>query len=673
MSEPEFRRFLVVEDSPSDAALVKAMLAEAFSPGFACTVETTLARACVTLAANPSPECIVVDLGLPDSQGLETLDAILAAAPNAAVIVLTGLDEEVLGRSAIQRGAQEFLSKNAIDPRALGRAVRYAIERKHAVEEGRRLLRRQELVANLGLAALNGDTSVLEGAAQLVVGELGTQMCVVLEATPDNTFTVRACVGWLDEALGDVRIPAEVVGFVSYTFRSGKPAQVSNIAEETRFSLAPALVALGAESGVSVVVMNGRGAWGVIATLDSEPREFSVADVSFLQQVANVAGASLQNEAVVAEMVATLEVKTRFIENVTHELCTPMNGVIGLADTLTLDESNPTMRLNVLALRSSALHLMDVIDDVTDFAALNGGEVSLESIEFDLSATAQRVVGAVAPLAEAKQLDLTLAVSPTTPRRVHGDRRHLGRVLAALLDNAVKFTTSGSVALRVTPTTGDRIRFDVVDTGIGIDEGAADLFGAFVQADTSSTRRGGGLGLGLAICWRLSELMGATLEVDSKPGRGSTFSLELALPSESAEQPDNDTPAGRLHVLVVDDVNVNRLVVRRLLERLGHSVDEACDGVDAVAAVASTRYDVVFMDCLMPEMDGYTATREIRALDGPEAATPIIALTALSDACEKCMQAGMNDFLTKPVNNDSIRAALRRTLGQRREAIQVGT
>ncbi|MDP1792907.1 MAG: response regulator [Acidimicrobiales bacterium] len=658
------REVLVVEDSPSDAALVQAMIADSSSGRFVCTVETSLKDALASLARSPSTECVLLDLGLPDSQGIETLDAIIAAAPNSAVIVLTGRAEEALGQLAIHHGAQDFLSKNAIDPRSLRRAMRYAIERKSAAEVTRQLLRRQSLVAELGLEALNSEVSVLEKAAQLVVSELGTKVCAVMEVggAAADTLKFRARVGWPESLPLAVEVPIEAGESLGYAIRSRIPVQFANAATETRFYLAPEVVATGAMSGLVLVVLRNQDAWGLLATFDTEPRDFSEADQSFFQQVVNVVAAAVQQENVLAEMAAAIEMKTRFIENVSHELRTPMNGVLGLADSFARDESDPAKRLHALTLWESANHLMEIIDEVTDFAALNGGKVSVEVVDFDLNATVERVVGVASRLAAAKNLRVTLDVSPRASRWVRGDRRHIRRVLAELLDNAVKFTNTGYIALRIAPTTGDRVRFEVVDTGVGVGDQATDIFAAFDREDTSSTRRVGGLGLGLAICSRLAELMGATLGVDSKPGRGSTFSFELPLPSVHGEQRTVGVSSPAMRVLVVDDINVNRLVARRVLERLGHRVDDAPGGAEAVAAVEATRYDVVFMDLLMPEMDGYTATAQIRALSGPAAATPIIAVTALSDSRERCMKAGMNGFVTKPVNRDVMHAALQRTL-----------
>jgi CheY-like chemotaxis protein/HPt (histidine-containing phosphotransfer) domain-containing protein len=276
----------------------------------------------------------------------------------------------------------------------------------------------------------------------------------------------------------------------------------------------------------------------------------------------------------------------------------------------------------------------------------------------------------------------------------------LGQVVTNLCDNAIKFTDAGSVGLRVSVAGGPeaplkapdqiRVRFEVTDSGIGIDASArGSLLDPFTQADASTTRRFGGTGLGLAISRQLVDLMGGTFDFRSRVGEGSTFWFEVALPSVVAPLVSSDTtpeagpdgsarapasPDHRPRVLVVEDSKVNQLVTLGLLEQLGYDVDLAINGLEAVEAAASGRYDAILMDCLMPVMDGYEATARIRALPGAAHSTPIVALTAsaMSDDRTRCLEAGMDDYVSKPLDPPALAAALARCRATRPRLTPIG-
>jgi CheY-like chemotaxis protein/anti-sigma regulatory factor (Ser/Thr protein kinase) len=287
-----------------------------------------------------------------------------------------------------------------------------------------------------------------------------------------------------------------------------------------------------------------------------------------------------------------------------------------------------------------------------------------------------------------KGLRLTLDVARGVPGWVRGDSVRLRQVLVNLVGNAIKFTERGGVDLLINRARSGRLRFAVRDTGIGIDPSSkARLLEPFTQADTSTTRRFGGTGLGLAICHQLVQLMGGSLDFTSSPGEGTTFRFELELPAAASgaaprrapgrEQGDvrgNRTSAShpssrpappegeRACILLVDDSEINRIVGRGLLESLGYEVETVSSGAAALDVLRDGRYAAVLMDCLMPEMDGYEATRRIRALDGPERHIPIVALTAAAMAGdrERCLAAGMDDYVSKPLDLDLLDAALAR-------------
>ena len=354
-------------------------------------------------------------------------------------------------------------------------------------------------------------------------------------------------------------------------------------------------------------------------------------------------------------------VKTDLLATVSHELRTPLAAIAGMADLLLDTKLDDTQRTQARTVRAAAATLVVLVDDLLEASRLEAGRVTLHEAPCNVGAIAASVVELLAVRARDKGLALTLDVAPGIPRVV-ADSERLARVLTNLVDNALKFTPSGSVSMRVhaEPVDAERVRVvvDVVDTGIGIaaDKQAA-IFERFTQADSSTTRRYGGTGLGLAIASDLLALMGGAIGVRSEVGRGSTFTASLVL-RVAAPAPSLD---GK-RVLLAEDNVVNQQVAVHLLTSLGCSVDVAKDGNEAVAMAKGGRYDVVLMDCHMPEMDGYRAAAAIRAHAGQ--ALPILALTAggSPEDIRRARDAGMDAFLQKPIDVDGIRDSLGRVV-----------
>jgi CheY-like chemotaxis protein len=334
-------------------------------------------------------------------------------------------------------------------------------------------------------------------------------------------------------------------------------------------------------------------------------------------------------------------------------------------------ELDATQRAQLLALRDSGQSLLGLLNDILDFSKIEAGKLELEDADFDLIAAVKSVAGTISAQAQTKGLAVRVDLDAGVPAWVRGDSLRLRQVLLNLAGNAVKFTEHGSVAIAVSTAGDRRLRFQVTDTGIGIEPGArATLLDPFSQADSSTTRRFGGTGLGLAICAQLVGLMQGSIDFDSTPGQGSTFWFDVPLPAAEAPaapaipvapaQPK--VPAVPIRVLLADDAHINRLVGVAMLERLGCQVDVVANGAEAVDAVLGTHYDVVLMDCLMPVMDGYEATARIRTLEDGRRRTPIIALTAsaMVGDREKCLAAGMDDYLAKPLDRSALAAVVAR-------------
>lgn len=367
--------------------------------------------------------------------------------------------------------------------------------------------------------------------------------------------------------------------------------------------------------------------------------------------------------------------KSQFLATISHEIRTPMNGILGATQLLlSMNLTGTQHRFAETAYRSSSA-LLAIIDDILDLSRIEAGKLVLKHAAFDLPTLLHDVADLMIASTRDKALELVRDLPPGLPEQVVGDAARLRQILLNLLGNAVKFTHQGSVTLRVhlpqPPADGRRLqlRVEVIDTGIGIPEPQlAHIFDRFTQVDASTTRRYGGSGLGLTIVKELVQLMQGELGVTSQPGEGSTFWFSVALElADSLQQPPapaptpGAVPAGR--VLLAEDNDVNQLILESMLRELGCTVDVAHNGVAACQAAGAQRYDLIFMDCHMPGMDGFDATRCIReqeTMNGRR--TPIVALTAaaLPDDRDACMAAGMDDFLSKPVELGQLSAALAR-------------
>lgn len=366
------------------------------------------------------------------------------------------------------------------------------------------------------------------------------------------------------------------------------------------------------------------------------------------------------------------KMKSNFLANMSHEIRTPMNGLLGFLQLLEDTNLTEQQKIFITNAQKSSEFLLSIINEILDFSKIEAGKLKIDNISFDLRYLVEDVILMNVPCGQKKGLSLNSLIDPAIPSRVFGDSSKVKQILNNLISNAIKFTKEGMITIHVKQILREDdkllLNFEVKDTGIGIPEDKLNLiFESFMQADASTTRKYGGTGLGLTISQKLAELMGGQISVKSKLNEGSIFTLELSFQVDESQdinsKSDNSINITKenkfdenIKILIVEDTDLNCKFISTFLENIGLSCEVVFDGEHAVEAFKTKKYDLILMDCQMPTMDGYEATREIRKIEDGASRTPIIAMTAniMNIDREKCYEAGMDDYISKPINTNEL-------------------
>ena len=700
------KKILAIDDDAAILGVIRRSLEGAgYEVATACSGREGLVK-----FASTNPDLVLTDLRMPDMDGLDVLCQLGETSPDTPVIVVSGQGSVADVVKVLRLGAWDYLVKPFADLAEVGRAAERCLDRAQLRRESRayqahieQLVRERTRDLDRELAERTRVEEVLraERLRYEQVVELIADVVWTYEADTKGRFAAAYIAPSVDRLL---QLPKGTVGNDFGRFFSRiHPEDVGRV----QAAMAEALRERPALAEVDYRVSTGRGEerwFRSRGTVHPKPTGNVVlygitSDVTEQRRAEESLRAS---EAMAVELAKEAqeasEAKSRFMANVSHELRTPMNGVIGFAQLLACTPLDNEQKFLLDTLSKSGHALLRVINDILDFSRIEAGRLKIADADFDLRALMEDFASTVALQAFEKKLQFGCSIAPEVPLALRGDPERIRQVMANLVGNAIKFTDRGEVAvtvglgdanaLRGGDAEGDAaaierenevvLEFGVRDTGIGIPaDKLGTIFERFEQVDGSYTRRFGGTGLGLSISRALARLMGGEIFVESEPGAGSTFRLVVPLGVREERGGGRKAAAGAVRVrksrgsaLIVEDNPVNQLAAELMLKELGIPADTACNGAEALAAMGKTAYDVVFMDVQMPVMDGIEAIRQIRAGGWAtgETATkptvPVIAMTAyaMQGDRERFLEAGMDDYVAKPVSLSDLTAVLDRWL-----------
>lgn len=584
-------------------------------------------------------DCILLDYQLPGIDGLNLLKLFRGLNILSPIAIITSHGDERVAVEMIKNGAFDYFPKSDITPEFLSRLILAAIRLKKA-EESKLEAERKNLDTALRLKA------VIDSANQSIFAiDRNYRYLAFNQAHKETMKRLRGIdieVG--QDAFKGVLLTKETISNYDLPF-SGVHHRtvyksVDNLYYETSYN--PIFDESGNVTGVAVYAAN------------------------ITDQV------NAENDLKRAKMLAenAVKIKSDFLSNMSHEIRTPMNAIIGMSDLLLEKTTEPESLEYVKSIKYSADNLLVIINDILDFSKIEAGKIVFENIDFNVHERLQELKKTFKHKAGEKGIILDVVVDDSVPTMLKGDPYRLNQILFNLVGNSIKFTSKGSIIIRVTCLSASEskriIQFKVADTGIGIPAAKlSSIFESFTQAYTDTTRKFGGTGLGLAITKNLTELQNGKIELESELGLGTTFTVEIPFNVSTAAIKYNSDPSinnnknlDQLRILVVEDNVMNQFVAKQILSKWNAEITIADNGKTAVEKLSTNIFDIVLMDLQMPEMSGYEATAFIRSKNttvlNPN--IPIIALTAdaFAETKRRVLEAGMNDFVTKPFNQEEL-------------------
>ena len=615
-------KILLIEDNPGDARLVELLLMDTDLSECEITNATSLAGGMEHLEKGGDYIAILLDLTLPDSRGFETLEQLISKYPDNNVIVLTGLSDKSLGVNAVKAGAQDFLVKGAFEAEQLAKTLRYSIERRSALKR----LEETQRIASIGnweFNVANGEVSASSEVFRLF-GLKPRKTIILHEVLKDPHHPFHQLTGWHDVARNtgifkeDVQIK-KLDGTLRYAFIQCKLRRPSQ---------------------------NEYQIHGIIQ------------DVTEAKQAEE-----MRKARDVAERSAKM--KESFIASISHEMRTPMNAILGMSNLVIQTDLSPEQYKYIHSIQQSSEILLGIINDILEISTLENGKIIFDNKPFDLNVLLDNLMDVMQYKATEKQLEFKFDIAPDVPKVLLGDKLRLNQVLYNLVGNAVKFTDTGHVHIRISKVGQEgnmcNLKFEVEDTGIGIPEDKLnDVFGTFTRIRTKD-RIFEGTGLGLSIAKNIVYQRNGNIGVTSELGKGSVFFFEIGFEISDAVL-DTNAPVNNdnieleldrpLNLLLVEDHKMNQLVARKTLEKKyeGLTLTIADNGQIAVDLLKDNEYDIVLMDIQMPVMDGYEAVAFVREQLPQRNNVPILAMTAHAHISkdEKFKEYGFDDFVLKP-------------------------
>jgi signal transduction histidine kinase len=638
-------KLLVLDDDAVDRLQLKRALK---SSGFSYQLtECEDPRSIVEIVLATSFDCIFLDYMLPGVNGLHLVKKIREAGVKTPIVITTSHGNESIAVDLMKSGASDYVIKHEINSESITHIIRNAL-RIREIEKERERAEKALKISESRLAEAQRIAKIGNWEFDMTVNEVywSPEVYKIFELNPAEFIpTIENYLNYIASEDRDI-----VIGKTKEAIQ-GRPFNVD-------FQIVTPAGVKHANSQGYALMGEDKVTKKLIGTLqDITERKLAEQEIQKARELSE----------------SSMKVREIFLANMSHEIRTPMNAILGFTRLLYETKLSDEQQRFIDAIHFSGENLLVIINDILDLSKIQSGKMLIEHCEFNLRELLGGIISVLKPKATEKGLELTYKLADYIPTAIKGDPVRLNQVLTNLISNAVKFTDRGGVYLDIDATGVEEkefiIEFRVRDTGIGIAEDKQGIiFENFVQASSDSTRKYGGTGLGLTIVKNLIELQEGKITLSSKPGHGSTFTVQLPFERATGQAKPSSSLAAKktgesyellqgVRVLVAEDNGVNQLLIRKVLEKAGCKIQIASNGLEALKHLKADAYDIILMDIQMPEMDGYEATGHIRLdLQSPYAEIPIIAMTAhaFGSDVNKCISAGMNDYISKPFQADNL-------------------